>query len=174
MNNQNNNKQEPFNIVYTIKKKAVNRISYRIMGFVFLMVVAFQIFSMINGFSKHIVLTGIFAVILAFYGFYLVKMSFRKQAFDITYTFNEEGFLVKHRYGEKLYKFDDIDFVTMVIADENLIYYMLNVKTKKEAYPIPFTMQGALCEKVYDFMNARIKHDDDNTEKKDDNIQLNQ
>ena len=77
MNNQNNNKQEPFNIVYTIKKKAVNRISYRIMGFVFLMVVAFQIFSMINGFSKHIMLTGIFAVILAFYGFYLVKMSFR-------------------------------------------------------------------------------------------------
>lgn len=162
MSKNNKTATEPFHVVYTVKKKAANRIAYRLMGFVFLAIVALQMYCLFAGIYKHYLIPALLSIFLGYYGVYLMKMSFRKQAYDITYTINEEGFHVKYRFGEKMYTYDDIEFVTMVIADENMIYYMLNVKTKKDTYPIPFTMQGKLCEKVYDFMNARVKHDDEN------------
>lgn len=146
---------------YTVQKAKVNRVTYRVMGIIFTVIAALQVITLVKGYSKHPMLTGMFAFFLGAYGIYLIRMSFRKQAFDITYKFSEEGFLVTHHYGEKLYTFDDIEVVTMVIADENLIFYVLNLKAGKDVYSIPFTMKGALCEKIYEFVHAKIKHKDE-------------
>ena len=140
---------------YTVPKRKTNRITYRIMGSIFFLVAFAQFFLVASGYGKHKILTILFALFLGAYGIYL-----RKQAFDITYLFNDDGLKVTHHYGETQYSFDDIEFVTMVIADENMMFYVLNVKTTKDIYSIPFTMKGELCEKVYEFVNARIKHDD--------------
>ncbi len=146
---------------YTVPKRKTNRISYRILGSIFLLVAVAQFTLVAMGYGNHKMLTLIFALFLGFYGIYLIRASLRKQAFDITYVFNDEGMLVKHHYGETSYTFEDIEFVTMVIADENMMLYVLNVKTTKEVYSIPFTMKGELCEKIYEFVNSRIKHEDD-------------
>lgn len=146
---------------YTVNKAKINRLSYRILGLVFLLISTLQITSLFRGFAKHPMLTGMFALFLGLYGLYLVRMSFRKLAYDITYIFNEEGLTVKHHYGETKYTFDDIEFVSMIIADEHMIFYVMNLKAKKDIYTIPFTMKKALCEAIYEFVNSRIKHDDD-------------
>ena len=146
---------------YTVPKRKSNRITYRIMGAIFFLVAFAQFFLVASGYGRYKLLTVLFALFLGSYGIYLICASFRKQAFDITYLFNDEGLKVTHRYGETHYTFDDIEFVTMIIADENMMFYVLNVKTTKDIYSIPFTMKGELCEKIYEFVNARIKHDDD-------------
>lgn len=146
---------------YTVNKNKANRISYRILGSVFTVVTVLQCIVLFKGYAKHPMLTAIFVLLLGAYGIYMIRMSFRKQAFNITYVFDENGMTVKHRYGETLYTFDDIEFVTMVIADENMIFYMLNIKAKKDIYAIPFTMKKDLCETIYEFVNSRIKHEDD-------------
>ena len=106
-------------------------------------------------------LTTLFAGALGLYGVYLFLMSFRKQAFDITYRFSDEGMLVTHKYGETLYSYDDIEFITMVIPDESLIYYMLNIKANNDIYAIPFTNKREYCEKIYEFVNSRIKKNEE-------------
>lgn len=150
---------------YNVHKRKANRISYRILGIIFLLITICQCILLFTNYAKHPMLTALFVVMLGWYGVYLVRMSFRKQAFDISYFFNEEGLTVTHKYGKTHYSFDDIDFVTMVIADENMIFYVLNLKAGKDIYSIPFTMKKDLCEEIYEFVNSRIKHDDgDETE----------
>ena len=45
---------------------------------------------------------------------------------------------MEHKYGTTHYDFDQIKHVTMVIPDENMIFYILNVFTEKERYTISF------------------------------------
>ena len=146
---------------YTVQKRKYNRLSYRVIGIIFLVIVALQFIPLLKGYANHIALTILFSSLLGMYGIYLLWASFRKQAFDITYLFDENGMKVSHRYGETLYPYEDILFITMVIADESLIYYILNVKTKKEQFTIPFTNKGELCSRIYDFVNERIPHEDE-------------
>ncbi len=146
---------------YKVPKRKTNRITYRISGSIFFLFALAQFIMVAMGYGKYKFLILLFALFLGSYGIYLISSSFRKQAFDIIYLFNDDGLKVTHHYGEIQYSFDDIEFVTMVIADTNMMFYILNVKTTKDIYTIPFTMKGELCEKIYEFVNARIKHDDD-------------
>ncbi|MBQ9610419.1 MAG: hypothetical protein IJV15_13390 [Lachnospiraceae bacterium] len=145
---------------YTVQKRKANRISYRIVGIVFFIVAFLQFITLLHGYVNHFMLTAVFAGALGFYSLYLILMSFRKQAYDISYKFSDEGMLVIHKYGETLYSYDEIEFITMVIPDESLIYYMLNIKAGKEIYAIPFTNKREYCEKIYEFVNSRIKKND--------------
>ena len=149
---------------YSVPKRKANRLAFRFLGSIFFLIAVLQFFTLMWGYSKHPMLTMVFMMVLGVYGLYLIWGSLRKTAFDITYRFDEEGLTVTHHYGESKYSFDDIDFVTMVLADPNGVFYILNVKAKKDVYVIPFTMKGELCDKIYTFVNARIKHDDEEDE----------
>lgn len=148
------------NITYSVPKKKYNRLGYRIGGILFLLISLLQLITVIKGENLRPRLTIFFVCILGAYGIYLVAYSLRKQAFDMVYTFTDDGVDVKHHYGEIHYSFDDIEFVTMVIADEALTYYILNMKTAKDKYIIPFPYKGQLCEKIYNHIDGRIKHDE--------------
>lgn len=150
------------NITYSVPRKKYNRIAYRIGGLIFLTIALFQAITIVSGNNPRPRLTAIFVFILGGYGMYLVYFSLKKQAFDITYTFTDEGIDITHHYGEIHYDFEDIEFVTMVIADEALTYYVLNLKTNKDRYTIPFPYKGELCERIYNHIDSRIKHDDEN------------
>ena len=145
---------------YDVPKNKYNRIGYRIAGIIFVVISLLQFFLRIKGYRNHMLLTMIFATILLMYGAYLISYSLRKQAFNIPYRFDENGMTVSHHYGETTYSFDDIEFITMVIADPNQIFYVLNIKTTKDLYTIPFTMKKDYCEAIYEFVNARIKQGD--------------
>lgn len=145
---------------YTVPKRKINRISYRVSGAIFTAIAILQMVTIFRGISKHLMLTAMFAFFLGAYGIHLIYSSFRKQAFDITYVFSDEGIIVKSHYGEKNYTYDDVEFVTMVIPDESMLFYMLNLKAGNDIYPIPFTMKKELCETIYELINSHIKHDD--------------
>ena len=159
---------------YTVRKRKSNRTAFRILGSVFFAVAVLQFITLIKGFTKHPMLAGTFAVLLGTYGLYLIYGSIRKAAFDIVYHFAEEGLTVEHHYGETFYSYSAdanprVEFVTMVIADEAGVFYLLNVKTTKETFVVPFTMKGELCEKIYDFVNARLpKKDSENDSEKEE------
>jgi hypothetical protein len=150
------------NITYTVPKKKYNRITYRIGGILFLAIAISQLITVLQGRNLRPMITAFFVLILGSYGIYLIAFSLKKQAFDLSYTFTDEGVDVKHHYGEIHYDFSDIEFVTMVIADEALTYYVLNLKTKKDRYTIPFPHKGELCEKIYNHINENIKHLEEN------------
>ena len=145
---------------YTVNKRRANRLAYRFLGFMFLLVATLQAFTMIHGYAKHLVLTALFVTFVGAYGIYLVVMSFRKQAFSATYIFDDTGFTIEHKYGTTHYDFDQIKHVTMVIPDESMLFYILNIFTEKERYTISFTMQKELCENIYEFMHARLPKKD--------------
>ena len=63
---------------YTVNKRRANRLAYRFLGFMFLLVATLQAFTMIHGYAKHLVLTALFVTFVGAYGIYLVVMSFRK------------------------------------------------------------------------------------------------
>lgn len=144
---------------YTVPKRKANRISYRIIGSIFTAIAILQIITIIKGLPKHLMLTAIFTFFLGSYGIYLIICSFRKSAFDITYTFSDEGIIVKHHYGERNYSYDEVEFITMIIPDDSMMFYMLNLKAGKDIYPIPFTMKKELCETIYELVNSHIKKD---------------
>ncbi len=146
---------------YTVNKRSANRISYRILGSVFFLIAVLQFVTMLKGIIKHPMLTMMFMVLLGAYGLYLIYSSFRQSAYDITYRFDDEGLTVTHRYGVTHYDFEQIEFVTMVLADEAGLFPILNVKAGRRAYVIPFTMKGELCARIYNFVNERIPHKDD-------------
>ncbi len=141
---------------YTVRKRRANRVAYRLLGAVFIIVAGLQTFTLLKGYANHIVITTLFVTFVGMYGFYLFIMSFRKQAFDITYIFDENGLTVEHKYGTSHYSFDEIKHVTMVIPDESMLFYILNVFTEKERYTISFMMQKELCETIYEYMHARL------------------
>ena len=158
---------------YTVRKRKSNRTAFRILGSVFFAVAALQFITIIKGYAKHPMLAGTFAVLLGTYGLYLIYGSLRKAAFDIVYHFTEEGLTVEHHYGETFYSYSAdvnprVEFVTMVIADESGVFYLMNVKTSKETFVVPFTMKGELCEKIYEFVNARLPKKEENDEKEED------
>ena len=93
---------------YTVNKRRANRLAYRFLGFMFLLVATLQAFTMIHGYAKHLVLTALFVTFVGAYGIYLVVMSFRKQAFSATYIFDDTGFTIEHKYGTTHYDFDQI------------------------------------------------------------------
>lgn len=146
---------------YKVNKRKANRLSYRILGIVFALIGIMQIITMIKGYSKHMMITSFFILIVGMYGIYLIKMSFRKQAFTITYIIDDSGFTVEHHYGTDHYNYDEIEAVTMVIPDESMVFYILNVLTKKERYVISFMYQNKLCEDIYEYMHARLPKNDE-------------
>ena len=146
---------------YAVQGNKSRRVGYRVIGGIFLVVAALQCVTLFKGYANRIALTAIFVAFCMFYGIYLVARTFKKQSFDITYKFSEEGMLVTHHYGETNYTFDDIEFITMVAADPEMLLCVLNIKAGKDIFNIPFTMKKEYCEKIYDFVNERIKKEED-------------
>lgn len=146
---------------YAVQGNKSRRVGYRVIGGIFLVVAALQCVTLFKGYADRIVITAIFIAFCMFYGIYLVARTFKKQSFDITYKFSEEGMLVTHHYGETNYTFDDIEFITMVAADPEMLLCVLNIKAGKDIFNIPFTMKKEYCEKIYDFVNERIKKEED-------------
>ena len=139
---------------YTVLKNKFNRIGYRIIGLLFLVVSFLQLFFLSN-FSKPI-FTAIFAVTILYFGVFLIYRSFKKTSYSITYFFHENGIDISYKKKTIYHPFSNVEFITMVIPDSSMLYYILNLKIKKELFIIPFYMKKELCEKIYDFVNDKI------------------
>lgn len=141
---------------YTVHKNKATRISYRITGIVFLLLaITAIVFAFIRVGSLR-VLVAIFSSIGMFYGIYLVKMSFRKQAYDITYQFSEEGILLKYHKGEETLTYDRIIDVSLIEPDPDIAYSIVQIKTEKEQLVLHFVDKDTYANKIFEYLNCRI------------------
>ena len=114
---------------HTVKKNRATRIAYRMVGVFFVVIGAAFILLMIksHGSTGGRIFKLAFGLALGVYGLVLVKSSFRKSAFDLTYHFEDDELIIEK--GKKSYHtpYEKITNVNLVIPDPHLPYYILKI-----------------------------------------------
>lgn len=143
--------QEPMQ--HTVKKNRMTRIAYRMVGVFFIAIGAAFILLMIksHGSMGSRLFKFAFGLALAVYGCYLVKASFRKSAFDLTYRFEADELVIEKEKKKKAYHmpYEKITDVNLVIPDLNMPYYILKIDIGKEQFVLPFTGKREKCDAIY-------------------------
>ena len=82
---------------HTVKKNRATRIAYRMVGVFFVVIGAAFILLMIksHGSTGGRIFKLAFGLALGVYGLVLVKSSFRKSAFDLTYHFEDDELIIE-------------------------------------------------------------------------------
>ena len=140
---------------YCVKKNKMTRISYRIVGVLFIAVAGAQIFAVLHMTSGGRLLLAVMALFLIWYGGYLFKMSFRRQAYDVTYVFEETGITICHHRGEEKVPYANVEDVQILAPDPDLPYRIIRLKIGKEQYVLSFPNNIELSEKIFQYVSAR-------------------
>ena len=119
---------------HTVKKNRATRIAYRMVGVFFVAIGAAFILLMIktHGSTGGRIFKLAFGLALAAYGLMLVKSSFRKSAFDLTYRFEDDELVIEK--GRKSY---------------HTPYYILKIDIGKEQFVLPFSGKREKCDAIY-------------------------
>lgn len=151
-------------LTYTVKKNKAGRISYRVVGLVFLLlgiagvVLVWQISSM-----RFLVIAV--AMMSAFYGFYLIKASLRQQAYDITYEFTEEHIkLITHKK-EQILPYDEVKGVQWIEPSPDVDYVMIQIEAGHQRYVLHFSNKRAYGEKIYIYLQNRLAKEEKENKK---------
>ena len=142
-------------VSYTVKKSKSTRIGYRVLGFLFLIlgilgiVLVWRLPSM-----KFLVI--IVALMAAFYGVYLLRASFRLQAYDISYEFTEEHIKLNTHKGERLIPYDEVADVQWVEPTPDIDYILLQIKVGRQQFVLHFRNKRAYAEKVFAYLLERV------------------
>lgn len=142
---------------HTVKKRKATRVSYRMVGFVFLvggiLLIVWGAFG--NSLSLRFVKMAI-GLATVFYGFTLVKASFRPSAFDSTYVFEEGQIRIKQERRELLVPYTEVTNVNLVIPDPDMPYYLLKLDSKRGSFVLPFLGRRDKCDAIYTWMLKKV------------------
>lgn len=140
---------------YTVKKNKTSRHTFRLLG---IFLISFGILQMSLYFSgygrKHLIAT-ILSFLIACYGAALFIHSFKKDQYDITYTFNDSNMEVKHRKGTTKYNYSDFTDVSLVTPEDPNLYSIINITIGKENFIIPFSYKKNVCDTIYQFLTEK-------------------
>lgn len=146
---------------YTVRKNKWNRFAFRFVGFVFVIVALSSIIAFIYSIKKgqkvYAALTGMLICACLAYGIYLIKETFKFQAYDIRYIFENDKIRLigKHRERKILYK--DIDDIGYVVPSPDMDYSIIQIKVKKNQYIIPYMNKSDKAQEMYKFLNEKVK-----------------
>ncbi len=140
---------------HTVKKRKATRVSYRIVGLIFMIVgVLLLVWGLLGGGLRIVrAAIGLGAV---FYGFTLVKASFRTSAFDSTYVFEEEQIRIRQAKKDVLVPYFEVTNVNLVIPDPDMPYYLLKLDSKRGSFVLPFMGNRDKCDAIYKWMLKRV------------------
>ena len=142
-------------LTYTVKKSKAGRIGYRVLGLMFLglgilgIVLSFKLATM-----KFVVL--MVAMMSMFYGVYLLRASFRLQAYDISYEFTEEHIKLRLHNGERVVPYDEVDDIQWVEPSPDIDYILIQIKIGKQQFVLHFSNKRSYAEKVYAYLLERV------------------
>lgn len=140
---------------YTVKKSKAGRIGYRVTGAVFLVLGCLGVILTFRISSMRFLVIAV-AAVAAFYGVYLLKASFRQQAYDITYEFTEEYIKLHLHNGEQLLPYDEVKGVQWVEPNPDIDYVMIQLRLAKHQYVLHFSGKRPYAEKIYTYLLARV------------------
>ncbi|MBQ6230368.1 MAG: hypothetical protein IJJ74_04535 [Eubacterium sp.] len=156
-------------ITYSVKKNKRTRMTFRLFGLFLVSFALLMVVPMIMGYEHHKVFTVIISILFGMYGIILIIHSYGKTSYDITYEFRQDDMLVKHRWGETVYHYEDFTDLSLITPDNPSVYSIINIRIGKESFIIPFSFKQEFCDKVYTFLNERmtVKMLEDDLSKKD-------
>lgn len=142
-------------LTYTVKKSKAGRIGYRVLGLMFLglgilgIVLSFKLATM-----KFVVL--MVAMMSMFYGVYLLRASFRLQAYDVSYEFTEEHIKLRLHNGDRIVPYDEVDDIQWVEPSPDIDYILIQIKIGKQQFVLHFSNKRSYAEKVYAYLLERV------------------
>lgn len=140
---------------YTVKKSSTGRIGYRVLGAIFILLGGLGIGLVWKiPYMKFLVI--MVAAVSIFYGIYLLKASFRLQAYDITYNFTEEHIKLQLHNGEKIIPYDEVLDVQWIEPSMDIDYILIQIKIKKKQFVLHFSNKRSYAEKVYAYLLERV------------------
>ena len=143
-------------ITYSVKKNKQSRISFRIAAIIIMLIPAMQIALFIMGYGRQHKIVLILCIFLFCYGIYLFIHTMRKNQYDHTYTFDDDAMHVKHKYGEDTIPYSEIIDVNQIIPENENLYSIIQVKTAKEQYIIPFSFKKEMADAVYKMLLEHV------------------
>lgn len=145
---------------YHVRKNKMTRISYRMVGILFILVAFAEIIAITRMVSGGRILLGMMALFLILYGGYLFKMSFRRQAYDMIYEFQEAGMILHFHNGEEKVPYAEIEDIGIIAPDPALPYRIVRIKIKGTQYVLPFSDNIELSEKIFQYVYSRMDFPD--------------
>ncbi|MCM1496361.1 MAG: hypothetical protein NC089_11260 [Bacteroides sp.] len=142
-------------LTYTVKKSKAGRLGYRITGIIFLLLGIAGVIIVWKISSMRFLVIAV-ALVAAFYGFYLVKASLRQQAYDITYEFTEEHIKLKLHNKEVLLPYGEVKGVQWIEPSPDIDYFMIQIRTGRQQYVLPFNNKRAYGERVFAYLMERV------------------
>ena len=140
---------------YTVKKSKTARIGYRIIGTLFLLLgIAGMILVWRLPAMRFLVIAV--ALIAGFYGVYLLKASFRLQAYDITYEFTEEHIKLKLHNGERILPYAEVTGLQWIEPSPDIDYFMIQIRSKKQQYVLHFRNNREYGQRIFNYLNERV------------------
>ena len=145
---------------YHVTKNKLTRISYRTVGVLFALVAVAQLIAVTRMHSGGRFVLAAMAVFLIIYGGYLFKMSFRRQAYDMVYEFEEAGMTLHFHNGEEKVPYSEIEDIEIMAPDLDLAYRIIRIKIHGVQYVLPFPDNIELSEKIFQYVYARMDFPD--------------
>ena len=108
------------------------------------------------GYGRSYKIGNIIAFILMLYGIYIFINSFRANAYDMDFEFNDENFVVHTKWGDRTHKYGDVDDISHVIPENEMIYSILHISVDKKNYVIPFSYKKEVADTIYTYVNDRV------------------
>ena len=141
---------------YHVKKRSRTRFTFRFLGGVIILISALQIVLFVMGYGRGYKIGNIFAFLLMLYGIYIFINSFRANAYDMDFEFNEDNFVVNTKWGKRTHKYGDVLDISQVIPENEMIYSILHITVDKKNYVIPFSYKKEVADTIYTYVNDRV------------------
>ncbi len=143
-------------IRYHVKRNGKSRNTLRYFGAFLFVFGGFLLYLFFAGMASTHVIGAFFGALILLYGGYLFIHTFEEDKYDIEYEFKDQELVVKHRKGETVYTYDQIDDVTLVVPENEMIYSLILIRAGKKKYLIPFSYKKEACDKIYAHLTARV------------------
>lgn len=153
---------------HTVRKNKKNRIAMRILALLFIAVAILRIVVVISSKEKtNQVITVLLCAGCLTYGIYLLRHTFRPQAYDITYVFGDKTLTLKLHRKDKVISYGDIRELGFVVPNENMDYSVIQIYIGKEQYVIPFQSNRNVAEALYGMLKLKKEEAENHPEQRE-------
>ena len=142
-------------IRYHVKRNKKSRNTLRYLGVFLFVFGAFLLYLFFSGMAAKHVFGAIIGALIGLYGIYLFIHTFEEDKYDIDYEFGDTEMTVKHVRGETVYTYDQIDDVSLIIPENEMIYSLIFIRAGKK-YLIPFSYKKDACDQIYKHLTSRV------------------
>ncbi len=143
-------------IRYHVKKNSKSRNTLRYLGIFLFIFGAFLLYLFFSGMASRHYIGAVLGALIAMYGAYLFIHTFEEDKYDIDYEFDDTELRIKHRKGETVYTYDQIDDVVPVVPENEMIYCLILIRAGKKKYLLPFTYNKDAYDRIYTHLTARV------------------